>query len=252
MVNKIMIQVVDRAFNILEVLDDERYCVDGIGVIALSELVELKTPTVHNLLKTLLTLGYVEQVNGSKYRLSFKTSQLGHASANQQLIRQVCEKFARELNSEFNETVVVAMYSRGLWQALFEVESLHRLKVSGLRITKNLYLSGTGRCILSSLPEDKRNKYIEENGLPSSEWPEVKNITQLNKELDIIQKTSYVQMTSFDIFSIATPLCVPKLDIFSAIGLYMPQTRHTAEIEKTLLKKLLPTAKKIIKTMEGY
>jgi DNA-binding IclR family transcriptional regulator len=247
-----MIQVIERAFNILELLDDERYNIDGIGVIALSELVNLKTPTVHNVLKTLVTLGYVEQVAGSKYRLSFKASQLGHAAANQVLVRQVCEKFACKLSSDFNETVVVAMYSRGLWQALFEVESLHRLKVSGLRITKNLYISATGRCILSSLPQAKRDKYIEENGLPSSEWPEVKNITQLNKELDTIRTNSYAMMASSDIFAIATPLCVLQQDIFSAIGLYMPQTRHTKEMEQALLNKLLPAAKKIIKTMQGY
>lgn len=245
-----MIQVVERAFEILETLDDERYSTGGIGVIALSELVNLKTPTVHNVLKTLLTLGYVEQVTGSKYRLSSKTGRLGHNAENQMLVRQVCEKFARELNQKFNETIVVAMYSRGMWQSLFEVESLHRLKVSGLGITDNLYISATGRCILSSLSQNKRDRYIEENGLPSYEWPEIKNITQLNNELDKIKVKGCAVMASSDIFAVATPLCIPQHDIFSAIGLYMPQTRYTKEMEKNLLKELLPVAKKIVNAME--
>ena len=53
-----MIQVIERAFNILELLDDERYNIDGIGVIVLSELVNLKTPTVHNLLKTFVSCDF--------------------------------------------------------------------------------------------------------------------------------------------------------------------------------------------------
>ena len=247
-----MIQVIERAFNILEVLDNDRYYTDGIGVIALSELVNLKPPTVHNLLKTLLNLEYVEQVNGSKYRLSFKTTQLGHANSNQQLIRQACEKFAKELNREFNETVVVAIFSRGVWQSLFEVESLHRLKVSGLKLTHNLYLSATGRCILSSLPDHRRKKYFEEQGLPGEEWPEIKNLTQLKKELEAINKNRYAKMNSYDIFAIATPLCVPALNIYSAIGLYMPETRYTEKIEKAMLKKLLTFAKEMVKTIEDY
>jgi IclR family acetate operon transcriptional repressor len=245
-----MIQVIDRAFNILEILDDECYCVDGIGVIALSKLVNLKPPTVHNLLKTLLVLGYVEQVNGSKYRLSFKASQLGHTAANQTLVRQVCEKFARELNQEFNETVVVAMYSRGIWQSLFELESQHRLKVSGLRITRNLYISATGRCILSAFSQDKRDKYIKENGRPSQEWPEVKDREQLNNQLDLIKENAYAVMEGADVAAIAVPLCVPQYEIFSAMGLYIPGTRYTNEIRNKLIKKLLPMAKKIVRAME--
>lgn len=234
----------------MEIMDDERYCVDGIGVIALSNLVKLKPPTVHNLLKTLVALKYVEQVADSKYRLSSKASQLGHTAANQTLVRQVCEKFARELNQEFNETVVVAMYSRGIWQSLFELESQYRLKVSGLRITRNLYISATGRCILSALSQNKRAEYIKENGQPGQEWPEVKNIEQLNKELDTIRGNGYTVMTGVDIVAVAVPLCVPQYEIFSAIGLYMPETRYTNKIGDKLIGKLLPAAKEIIRAME--
>jgi len=246
----IMIQVIERAFNILETMDDECYCVDGIGVIALSKIVGLKTPTVHNLLKTLVALGYVEQVADSKYRISSKTSQLGHAAASNTLVREVCERFAKEINQEFNETVVVAIYSRGLWQSLFELESQHRLKVSGLRITKNLYISATGRCILSALPQDKRNKYIKENGLPSEEWPEINSIEQLNKELDKISEAGFAVMTGSDIIAVASPLSIPQHNIFSAIGLYMPQSRYTNQIGEKLIKRLLAATAKITKAME--
>ena len=76
-----MVQSLERAFKLIEILDaaDSE---TGVGVQALSNEVGLKLPTVHNLLKTLIKLGYVKQNSEGKYILGPKSYSLGISEKN--------------------------------------------------------------------------------------------------------------------------------------------------------------------------
>ena len=70
-----IVQSIDRALSILEVLSDYS---EGLGVTEISEKVDLHKSTVYRLLATLIYKGYVVQdLETNKYGITLKLFELG-------------------------------------------------------------------------------------------------------------------------------------------------------------------------------
>ena len=80
MVQKERVQSVERALVILEIVAEN----DGISLTEISKTAGLNKATVHRLLSTLISMGYVEQnEKTSHYELTFKLFQLGNNKVEQ-------------------------------------------------------------------------------------------------------------------------------------------------------------------------
>jgi DNA-binding IclR family transcriptional regulator len=170
-----VIQSLERAFGILELLDRAELH-SGIGVQDISNEVGLKLPTVHNMLKSLTLLGYVAQdVASGKYRIGDKLRALGMRSEFERALSEVAEPLARKLNKDVNEIVTVTLYANCTWHTLFQVFSEQELSVRvSLSVNNNMFISATGRCILSRLPKGELEKYLKTSGMPGEALDEIK------------------------------------------------------------------------------
>ena len=241
-----MIQSLERAFLILEILDDAG--VDGMGAQDLARTVGLKFPTVHNFLKSLVQLGYVSQLSEtSKYALGPKAFNIGRKNDNRKSFSEVARPLAEELNRTLDETVVVTFYSNRTWFTLFQCNSNKELVVNPrLPMTSNLYISATGRCILSSLPEHERKEYVKNQGFPGKDWGGIANDADLADVLRGIGKRGYeIYGEGKGTIGVAFPLHLPARGIDAALGVYLPELRFGGEHRRDIIEKLRKTAEAI-------
>jgi DNA-binding IclR family transcriptional regulator len=247
-----MIQSLERAFLILEILDDAG--ADGMGAQALARTVGLKFPTGHNFLKSLQQLGYVKQIEATgKYAIGEKSYNLGRKNDNKKILYETAHPVAEMLKSSFNESVTVAFYSNRTWYTLFRCNSTMDLVVNpNLPVSGNLYISGTGRCILSNLPEHELQKYVEKQGLPGNDWDGVNSYENLKNRLKNIQKNGHeIYDTNSGTIGVAFPIHVPARGIDAAIGIYMPESRFTGEHRGNIINGLREAAETICTICEN-
>jgi len=243
-----MMQSLERAFLILETLDDAGP--EGIGVQDLTRLIGLKFPTVHNFLKSLLRLGYVGQIEETgKYALGFKAFNIGRKSDNKKTFSEIARPVAEELNRSLNESVTVTFYSNRTWHTLFQCNSTRELVVNQrLPVTGNLYISATGRCILCSLSEHELLKYVEKRGLPGDDWNGLTSYEDLKKAVEDIKKRGYEiyhTRNESGTIGVAFPIHSPARSIDAAVGIYMPMVRFVGKHKKNIINGLRDAAETI-------
>jgi len=247
-----VIQSLERAFDILELLDRAGRDV-GIGVQEISREVGLKLPTVHNMLKTLTVLGYVTQnASSGKYCIGDKLCALGMRSELERSLSEVAEPLARKLNKDVSETVTVTLYANRTWHTLFQIYSEQELSVRvSLPVNKNLFISATGRCILSCLPKGELEMYLKASGMPGEDWNNIQDVDSLRKALDEIKKRGYELYRRKGSLGIGVPLRLSRSGIDAAIGVCMPESRFKGEHKKAVVSALLDTAEAIRVIMEN-
>ncbi|HBC89024.1 MAG TPA: hypothetical protein DCZ94_18955 [Lentisphaeria bacterium] len=245
-----MIQSLERAFDILELLD----CAGpaGMGLQDIGREVGLKLPTVHNMLKTMTFLGYVTQDSSSaKYRTGDKLRALGMQLETKRAFSEVAEPLARRLNKDVNETVTVTLYANRTWHTLFQIYSEQELSVrASLPVNKNLFISATGRCILSGLPKGELEKYLNTSGMPREDWDNINDFAHLRQALDKIKERGYEIYRRRGSLGIGVPLRLVKRGIDAAIGIYMPESRFEGKHGDAVINALQNTAEEIRTIME--
>jgi DNA-binding IclR family transcriptional regulator len=237
-----MIQSVERAFNVLKTLDSSKYRNDGIGAVDLSKQLKLKFPTTHNFLKTLVTLGWVEQVEDTgKYRLGKEAYSLGRAHNNQKELLERAVPILEEVNGHFNETIILVTYENNLRNVIYQAECRQTLKVSlKLGADDNFYTTATGRALLVDFSKDELKELADKSPLPSG-----MSLIQLEEKLAFIEQQNFEVIKKSDVTVIGIPLSKPELSLRAAIGAFYPTVRHTGELEHGLVKALQEASKRI-------
>jgi len=124
------VQSVERAFELLEIMASSG------GSIALGELAaraELPQPTIHRLVRTLLSMGYVRQLENRRYALGPKLIRLGESAA--QLIGAWSRPHLTELVERTGESANMAVldndmavYDTGRADSGYRAEPVPRLR----------------------------------------------------------------------------------------------------------------------------
>lgn len=239
-----MIQVIHRAFDILEILakKPER-------PIALSEITEklnLNAATCANILKTLVSRNYVEQVGHKKgYRLGAMAYYLsGNLFYNGDIVLNA-KPFVEELTIALNESSVLATMKNEKRLVIYNVQADQDLQVKTSK-EKHVFDSATGRVLLAYLEEKEIEVFILKYGLPKPEvWKNVETPEKFKKELKEIRAIGEAyQFSSSHICGIAVPVYKQE-KVVASLGIFLPEIRLTKEWEREILKKLKSAAEKI-------
>lgn len=232
-----MIQVLDRAFEVLEFLSSA----EG-NTATLSQMeaaTGIQKTTLSNILKTLETAGYVAHPQKRKgYRLGYRLYLL----AGPDFIFNKIEILARDevklLHDVFAETVVLASEKDGQ-RVIIKVMECQEGITARIPHSKDLYLSATGRVMLANYPENRIRSIIARIGLPSPRnWDGIRSEEDLMRELAVIRNDGFcVSADHADIKGIAVPIVVGKLPV-AAIGVCIPKFRCTTS-KVTLVKHVL-------------
>ncbi len=187
------VQAAERIFNVLEML-----AVTGpIGLVELSNKLELHKSTVHRLLLSLICMGYAYQDEETgKYMLSFKVVELsGKVLSKVDLIAKV-RPFIEELANACRETVHFVqrrgteVFYLDKVAPLYPQESAIRM-ASQVGLSRPLYCSAVGKAILAEMKDDEV-KYIWDNSVVEKKTEKtITEFEELQKELIEIRKKGY-------------------------------------------------------------
>ena len=245
-----MIQVINRALDILELITQDRSRLYTLSEI--SNQLKLNNGTCANIIKTLVSRGYIEQ-EGRKtgYRLGSMSYLLtGNYSHKQELLSAATEPMA-QLSNMLNESCILSVLKDNMRIVLHEIKSSHELQVIN-RKEKEVYSTSTGRMILGCMEEKEQKEFIRKFGLPEPEaWAGIEDKDDLMTELNKIRKKQLaVQISKAQIVGLAVPVFKDK-KVIASLGIYVPQSRYTSSMQDKVLEELRKTGDLVNNILNG-
>lgn len=238
-----MIQVIHRAFDILEFLARDPHRPKPLGEIA--GALSLNAATCANILKTMVERGYVHQVAPKKgYMLGLAVRGLAREELRYQKLLQVAELPMTRLASSLRETMLIAVLEGLRRVNLCLVEGDAHLQVRHDIITSDdIYRTATGRLLLAHLAEVRVEAFTIRKGLPTmDEWPGAETSEGLRAALALIREEDRVVVpVRKDLAAVASPIRAGKT-VVAALGLYLPAFRFEGEHRGRVLDGMKETA----------
>jgi IclR family transcriptional regulator, acetate operon repressor len=236
------VQSLQRAFDLLERL------ADAGGEASLSELAAttgLPLPTIHRLIRTLVTLGYVRQNRNRRYTLGSRLIRLGESAGRQ--FGTWARPFLTELVDEVEETANLAVLDGDEVVYVAQVPSKHSMRMF-TEVGRRLLPHGTGvgKAMLAQLPHAEVLALLERTGLPAYTPNTITDPQELLDSLAQIAEQGYALDESeqeLGVRCIAVPLVgAPTLSAVSVSG---PEGRLTKDAVARILPEVLAIAKRL-------
>jgi DNA-binding IclR family transcriptional regulator len=246
-----VIQVLNRAFDILELIAKEPEKEFGLGEIA--NTLNLNHGTCANIIRTMVSRGYIQQMGR---RGNYKFGQMlqyltGNLPYKKELLDASTE-IMNYLSKKLNEDVILTVIKDNIRILLHEVRSNNELQVVNQK-ESIIYNSSTGRVLLACMPPAEHEIFINKYGLPSTEdWPGVNNREDLLRKLNQIRKKKIsVMLTNSDIVGVAVPVYHNE-KVISSLGVYLPRSRFTWEMKKKIIVNIRESALKIMEKLNAH
>lgn len=149
------VQSVVRGLKILEIVAEH----EEIGLTEISTLSKLNKATVHRLLSTLISMGYIEQVgkNGS-YRQTYKLFFLGNKKVDKVDFYKIARRFTSELSNTINATVHIVVEDNNEVVYIDKIDPTERssgfLLQSRIGKRAPMYCTAVGKILLSRYTDE--------------------------------------------------------------------------------------------------
>lgn len=157
------VQSVERVFALLEII------ADAGGEISLSDLAQhssLPLPTIHRLLRTLVSVGYVRQLPSRRYALGARLIRLGERASGQ--LGSIAQPELIWLVGQLGETANMAMLDGDHTVYVAQSPSPHAMRMfTEVGRRAHLHDTGVGKAILSTLTDDQIRRIVERTGMPT-------------------------------------------------------------------------------------
>lgn len=187
------IQSADRIFTILETLAEN----GSMRIIDLSEKLGLHKSTVHRLLASLISMGYVtHSEEGGVYSLTFKLVEMSAKILKNTDILTLIHPNMLELSERCEETVhfVQRVGNNVIYLDKTEAPSVKarsfRLS-SQVGLTRPMYCSGVGKSILSKLSAEEVTDIWNASDIVRKTDYTITSLDKLFKELEEVRKRGY-------------------------------------------------------------
>jgi IclR family acetate operon transcriptional repressor len=181
------VQSVERVFELLELI------ADAGGEVMLSELsssTSLPLPTIHRLLRTMVTLGYVRQLPNRRYSLGPRLIRLGEAATKQ--LGVLARPQLKSLVDRLGETANVAVLDGDRVIYIAQVPSRHSMRMFtevGRRV--HLHATGVGKAILAQLDDATVRGIVSRAGMPTPTSKSIGDVDTLLEDLEMIRRRGY-------------------------------------------------------------
>ncbi|MBE0010415.1 MULTISPECIES: IclR family transcriptional regulator [unclassified Arthrobacter] len=231
------VQSVERVFELLELITDAG------GEVSLSELsssTDLPLPTIHRLLRTLVTKGYARQLPNRRYALGPRLIRLGEG-ANKQL-GALARPQLKHLVDSLGETSNMAVLDSDMVIYIAQVPSPHSMRMfTEVGRRAHTHDTGVGKAILAQLSNDAVRSIVARAGMPTPTEKSLKTIDELLAELDLIRERGYsIDEQEQELGVRCFAMAVPNAPTPSAISVSGPVSRvdeHFAEKAVPLLRE---------------
>ena len=248
-----IVQSVDRALSILEVLSDYE---EGLGITEISEKVGLHKSTVHRLLATLIYKGYVEQNHiNNKYKLTLKLFEIGNKRVENMDLVEVARPYLKELVEKTNEVahLVVSEGTEIIYVAKEESQNTIRTH-SRIGHRRPLYCTAVGKSILSHMSDKEINDIWNKSHIEKLTEHTITDFEKLKECLCEVREKGYAvdeQENEVGVRCVAASIFNHKGEVCGAISISGSIISFTDEKLDEFSKLIIEYAKKISKKL-GY
>ncbi len=235
------VKSVERTLDILEVLSRSE---GELGVSEIGAATGLSVGTVHRLLGTLVSRGYVRR-NGGSRRYSLGLKALTMAVATRERIGPLGLPFLEELMKASQETANIAVLEGNATVYVEQVAPARMLRIftePGNRVP--LHSSGTGKVLLAYQPPRLVDFVLGSKELTRQTASTITDRAQLRAELQRIRNQGYAVdhgEQEEGVRCLAAPVFGPDGAIFAAMSLSGPASR----LHGNRVDELVPQLKRI-------
>lgn len=187
------IQSAERIFNILEYVANN----GPVGVVEIGIALELHKSTVHRMLLSLISMGYVEQNDKSgKYQLTFKIVQLSSMFLSNIDIYTIAHPYMEKLAKECQETVHLVECTGSDVVYIDKVEpagprdSSIRM-ASHIGLLRPMYCSAVGKAILAELAKEELYSIWNISNPEKKTEYTITSLDKMEEELNMIRAKGY-------------------------------------------------------------
>jgi len=217
---------------------------------ALSIALDLPKPTVHRLLATAETEGFLQRdIDGRSYGPGRRMRRLSINTLSSQRIRTERLRILRALAQDVGETCNLAAPGRDGMVYLDRVETHWPLRIQlpiGTQVPFNC--TASGKMYLSSLRPEKLDRLLDAESLERRTERSLTDPGKLIKELELTRSRGY--STDNEEFldgmvAIAVPIRDNQLRLLSTLSIHVPVQRHDLEGITSFLDTLKAAALKL-------
>lgn len=247
------VQVIDRAFDILELLSTER---DGLGVTEIGIRLGLHKSTVHRILSTLGERGYVEKsTNNGVYKIGLKFIEISSVYLNSIELKTEARPYLWELTSKINGPTHLSILDGIDAVYIDKVDVMTNIRLYsqiGRRIP--VYCSALGKSLLSDYSDVELNIILSQIKFEKITSNTIDNKEELARQIKNVKNTGWsVDDEEHDegIRCIASPIYDYRRKVIAAVSVAGPSNVISKDRDEEIGAMVLETAFKISKRL-GY
>lgn len=245
------VQSIDRALNILEIISNQE-------MISLKEIVnqtELSKSTVHRLINSLISNGYVKQNEATaQYEITFKMFQLGNKRVQNIDFLNVAKSMISQLTNTLEETchLVVEDNSEVLYIDKFVPSNNTRAMASKIGKRAPMYCTAVGKSILSTYSDESIKEIWDQSNIIKLTDNTIIDFGEFMDEINKIRVQGYSvdnEENEQGIYCVSTYFVNYRNEVQGAISLSFPTTQM--QQKEYFIDELKICAHKISKLL-GY
>ena len=243
------IQVADRLFLTMETLAQK----GPMGLIELSNQMELHKSTVHRLLNSLIYMGYARQdLETGKYSLTFKLLELSNQLLAHVDVIEIVRPYLKKLMRQTGETVHFVQKDGNYAVYIDKVESdqnsVRMVSKVGSRIP--LYCSGVGKAMLARTGDQEVREIWEHSDVRALTEHTITDYERFQEEIHEIRRRDYAldnEENEVGVRCIATAFEIPAGDGRYAFSISAPAGRMSEERIRELAGYILKIKAELMK-----
>lgn len=241
----------------IKVLEKSFLSLEAIAVRGPSHLRELSADTgigkttLLTILKTMVSLGYLEQDGSDRYGFSPRLRALPRERDLGERLGSLARAGVDSLATDTGESAVLIAYDGGKRRTVAKHEGGRFVTVNPDAWEGPFLSFASGRLLFAFLPDGERQKILSHEGPAQRQWPQVKGNGALGKALAQIRENQLALVRHNDLLGLAVPVRCEKHGILAALGLYLPESRDQAHRREGLIEALRRHARDLEKKLES-
>jgi IclR family KDG regulon transcriptional repressor len=247
------LQVLDRAFKVLNILAEES---TGVAFTEIGERLKLHKSTAHRIIMVLEKNQFIEKNPSSgKYHLGSRLMELGLSAVSRLDVYEVAGPHLRTLVKETGETVHLAVLRGSYIVSLMNFESSQTLRTPATVGTRTpAHCTSLGKAMLAYAPKEHIDEFLQDRKLESFTSKTITSVARFKAELKKTRDRGYAiddQEREVGLRCIGAPLWDSSGSTIAAISIAGPIFRITDSRVPALAETVMRIAALISASM-GY
>jgi DNA-binding IclR family transcriptional regulator len=247
-----MVQVVNRAFDIIELVSLREG--QPISLTEIADALDLKQSTTANIIKTLVNRKYIEHIGAKKgYRIGTKINELAQNNSQVKVMIECSKEIMEQLTQHLEESCILGVIKNYKRYAIHAAYSSQELQVN-VQKERNIYETASGRLLMAFLSTGEVDRIIKANSMPNEDiWSEATCRESLLKELKKIRKNeiAITHLKNRYVKGFAVPV-FDRENVVASLSVFLPEVRCTPEKQMQIKLELKSASELISLNMNNH